>query len=190
MCATGPLIKRKWPDLPPALAEGSPVELPTDVRLYLALSRGLTARVACPIAGFHVLGPNVRRAASGLLVGINAVASVYFPPVAWELVHTGDTILTDQCWADVGSWTNFRPGDRHLLDELVPSLPAVCHPWHHPTRNEHWAELLSSEITDIIECANVDGGPPDPMSPATLAKRAHLTTEEMQELARQRGILD
>jgi hypothetical protein len=70
------------------------------MRLHLALSRGVTARIAGPIAGFHVLGPNIRHDSSGLLAGINAVASVYFPPVAWELVHAGDRGTLDKFTGD------------------------------------------------------------------------------------------
>jgi hypothetical protein len=70
------------------------------MRLHLALSRGVTARIAGPIAGFHVLGPNIRHDSSGLLAGINAVASVYFPPAAWELVHAGDRGTLDKFTGD------------------------------------------------------------------------------------------
>ncbi|MDT7765366.1 MAG: hypothetical protein QOC63_4786 [Mycobacterium sp.] len=131
MCATGPLIRRHWPAWPGQLVSGSPVTMPPELRLFLALTRGATARVAGPIAGFPVAGP-MRRDASGKPVGINAVASVYFPPLAWELIHAGDTKLTDDGWVDVTSWTTIEPGDIRVLTDLVPALPAVCHPWHDP----------------------------------------------------------
>jgi hypothetical protein len=53
----------------------------------------------------------MRRDSAGLPVGINAVASVYFPPLAWELIYPGETTLTDEGRADVTSWTMFAPGD-------------------------------------------------------------------------------
>jgi hypothetical protein len=187
MCATGPLIRRHWPDLATQLAEGTPLEMPPELRLFLALTRGRTARVAGPIAGFPVAGP-LRRDSSGQSVGINAVASVYFPPLAWELIYPGETTLTDERRADVTSWTTFAPGDTQVLDALVPALPAVCHPWHDPARNEHWVELLSSEITPIIECLNVEGGPADLGAPSTLKKRAYISTEDFNELVRKRGM--
>ena len=98
-------------------------------------------------------------------MGINAVASVYFPPLAWELIYPGETTLTDERRADVTGWTTFKPGDVQVLDALVPALPTVCHPWHDPARNEHWVELFSSEITPIIECPNVEGGPAGTLDP-------------------------
>jgi hypothetical protein len=188
MCATSHLMQEKWPDLPLALAAGEPLEMPDDMRMFLALSRGVTARVSGPIAGFHLAGQNARRSKSGLLIGINSIASVYFPPLAWELIHTGDTSLEDDGWADVSEWTQYAPKSTVRLDEVVPALPAVCHPWHHPVLNEHWSEMLSTEVTEVTECANVDGGPPDPLSPSTLFKRAHMSTDELQELARRRGL--
>lgn len=70
VCATGPFIRRHWPDLPPQLVSGTALELPPELRLYLALARGMTARVAGPIAGFHVLGPHLRRGTSGATLGL------------------------------------------------------------------------------------------------------------------------
>lgn len=190
MCATGPLIHRMWPLLPMQLAEGGPVQLPTGIALYLALARGKTARVAGPISGFHVTGPHLRRGDDEAPRGINAVASVYFPPLAWELVHTEGTTLVDDGWADVSSWTEIRPGETRGLNTLVVGLPSVCHPWHHPTRSEGWAELLNSDLVRIVECDNVEGGPPDTAAPLTLNKRAHVSTKEFEELARRRGVSD
>lgn len=104
------LGSRDRPDQLATLASGSPLEIPSKLRLFLALTRGRTARVAGPIAGFPVAGP-MRRDSAGLPVGINAVASVYFPPLAWELIYPGETTLTDEGRADVTSWTMFAPGD-------------------------------------------------------------------------------
>ena len=188
MCATGPFIRRHWPDLPPQLLSGNPLELPPELRLYLALARGLTARVAGAIAGFHVFGPNLRRGSSVAPLGISAAASVYFPPLAWKLIHVGETTLIQDRWADVSSWTTITPGGTRLLSDLVPALPAVCHPWHHPTRNRYWVELFSTELTPIIECANVEGGPSDLRAPLTLDKRAHVSMDEFRKIAGQRGV--
>lgn len=147
MCAIGPIIQRHWADWPAQLASGTPLEMPPELRLFLALARGVTARVAGPIAGFPVAGTNLRRDSLGKPVGINAVASVCFPPLAWELIYPGETALTDERWADVTSWTTIKPGSTRVLSELVPALPTVCHPWHDPKRSQHWVELFSSEIT-------------------------------------------
>lgn len=128
MCATGPHIRHHWPELPAQLLSGTPVTMPPQLRLFLALTRGMTARVAGPIYGLPVAGL-MRRDASGRPVGINAVASVYFPPLAWELIlGPGETMLTDDRWADVTSWTAIKPGDIRVVSELIPALPAACTP--------------------------------------------------------------
>ncbi|MFY2861153.1 hypothetical protein ACOJVU_15675 [Mycobacterium sp. THU-M104] len=183
MCATGPIIHQRWPDFPSQLMSGSPLQTPPEIRLYLALARGVSARVAGPMFGQHVRGPHLRRSASGAPLGISAVASVYFPPLAWELVHALETALTQDRWVDVSSWTAFKPGEAHVLHDLVPALPVVCHPRHHPDRDEAWVELLSTEICPIVECANIEGGPPDPLAP-TLNERRQVSMDEFGEILR------
>jgi hypothetical protein len=42
------------------------------MKLYTALARGLSARVAGSIFGWHVAGPNQRRDADGNQIGIMA----------------------------------------------------------------------------------------------------------------------
>jgi hypothetical protein len=120
-------------------------------------------------------------------MGITAVASVYFPPFAWELVHAGETTLTRDRWADVSSWTTIEPGQSRVLHNLAPVLPVVCHPRHDPERDEGWVELLSDKIAPIIECSNIEGGPPDPLAP-TLNARKHVTIDEFDELLRTNGM--
>jgi hypothetical protein len=186
MCATGPLIRRHWPELPTRLADGDPVELPTEMRLYLALARGLTARVAGPIVGYHAAGPHYRLDSRGVPVGRSSISSVYFPPLAWELVHAMETTLPAEGWVDVSDWTTVQPGATHILSDLVPALPAVCHPKHHPTLHEHWLEMLDTELAPIVECANVEGGSPDPRAPA-LQTRICVSPDYFKDLARQRG---
>jgi hypothetical protein len=188
MCATGPLIHQHCPDFPPQLLSGTQLEMPAEMRLYVALTRGLTARVAGPTVGYHNSGPNYRPDSSGKALGRSSIASVYFPPLAWELVHTGETVLTYEGWADVSSWTTMDPGESRWLNDLVTALPAACHPWHHPTDNEHWTELLSTEIAPIVECENIEGGPPDPLKPSTRATRVCISMDEFRELARRGGL--
>jgi hypothetical protein len=189
MCATGGLIHRDWPQLPLALAKGDPLKLPSEIAILVALARGMTARVSGPTAGFHIMGPHVRRDDEGVARGIHSVASVYFPPVAWELIHVGDTTLLDDGWVDVSGWTQIPPGEVHQLNLLVPSLPATCHPWHHPTRSEGWTELLNSEFVPIVECDNIEGGNLDLAAPLTVGKRAHVSIDEFNEMARRRGLV-
>ena len=122
------------------------------------------------------------------MIGINAIASVYFPPLAWELIHAGESILDKHGWVDVSKWTQLPPGEIHKLTDLVPSLPATCHPYHHPDLNDHWTEVLNSGLVDITECVNIEGGPPDPASPLTLTTRAHATIDEFREVGRRLGL--
>jgi hypothetical protein len=188
MCGTGPAIVDHWPELPKSLVAGEPIALPTAMKLYLALAKGVSARVAGPIFGFHLMGWLKRQAADGRNIGINAIASVYFPPLAWELVHAGETILDDHGWVDVSSWTQLRPGETHTLTDLVPSLPVTHHPYHHPDLSDHWTEVLNSTRAPITECFNIEGGEPDPDSPLTLTARAHATVDEIHEIGRRLGV--
>ena len=184
MCATGSFIQTNWPGLPKALIGGAAVDLPDGIRLYLALSRGRTARVAGPVAGFYGLGPKHRTTPSGMAKGINAIASVYFPPVAWELVqHDESSMLLDDGWADVTDWTMTEPGSLHDLPALVGALPAVCHPSHHPRDHNYWFEVFAPELTEIVECANVDGGPVDASVPLLKGQRSHLDSELIESIA-------
>jgi hypothetical protein len=187
MCATGSLIREHWPGFPVQLLSGASVQLPPELRLYLGFARGLTARVSGAISGFHIAGPHLRRGSGGQPLGINAVASVYFPPLAWQLVHAGESILDREKWADVSGWTAIDPGETYMLSDLVPVLPVVCHPRHHPGRDEGWIEFLNDKIAPIIECANVDGGPPDPLAP-TLDPRKHVSMTEMNEILIKNGL--
>lgn len=188
MCATGDLIYQNWPSLPMDLASGEPVELPSDMRLYCALARGMTARVAGSMSGFQLYGPNAHRNLDGAPIGINALASVYFPPIAWELVQAGDTSLAVDGWADVSDWTGYSPGDTHRLSDLVSALPSVCHPWHHPVHCEGWFDLMNTNHVPIVECENIEGGPRDPQAPLTVSRRAVVSMDEIRAIARGRGI--
>ena len=158
------------------------------MKLYLALARGRSARVAGPTYGFHVVGPRARKSSEASVVGINAIASVYFPPLAWELIYAGETILDKHGWADVSMWTQMPSGESHKLPDLVPSLPATCHPAHHPDLSEHWTQTLNSQLADITECLNIEGGPPDPAAPLTLTMNAYATTDEWHEIGAKLGI--
>lgn len=189
MCATGALLEHHWPGLPMSLTTGEPVTLPTDIKLYVALARGRSARVAGSIFGWHLGGPNERRGEDGNQIGIMAVASVYFPPLAWELVYTArDSILDELGWVDVSNWTQYQAGQVRRLAQLVPKLAPTLHPWHDPYRNGHWTELFNSDHVPIVECANIEGSEPDPALPLTLDSRAYVSTEQFIEMAKERGI--
>ncbi|WP_336819967.1 hypothetical protein [Gordonia sp. MMO-8] len=126
---------------------------------------------------------------SGAPIGISSVGSIYFPPLAWELVHSGPTLLDEYRWADVSNWMQYDVGQVVSLQSLVTALPHTAHPWCHPVLNEHWSELAATEYAPIIECANIEGGPGIGIgSPQTVRARAHLTMDEIDGLRRRHGL--
>jgi hypothetical protein len=156
-----PQLRVNFPDLPLQLLAGAPaVILPMKLRLRLALARGTMARLTGSIVGFI----SVDHPPDEDAVGIANVGQVYFPPLAWQLAppepsallrKPSKSLLDQQGWADVTSWALHDPDERIALSTLCPALPAVVHPKHHPAQAEWWVEVLSSQITEIIECDNV-----------------------------------
>ncbi|GAC68872.1 hypothetical protein [Gordonia soli] len=188
MMATTTMIRRLCPDLAEQLLTGEPVDLPSNVRLRMAFARGRSARVAGTMSGFHLVGPLSRHESDGSPIGIHSLSAVYFPPLAWELVRAGPTLLDEYRWADVSDWTRYDVTDERRLPDLVPALPVTAHPWHHPDLNRHWSEMTSSELSQIIECLNIEGGPERTAgAPITLEQRSYLSMEEFEEIARRRG---
>jgi len=61
-------------------------------------------------------------------------------------------LLDRQGWADVTSWALHDPDERIALSTLCPALARRSAPQHHPAQAEWWVELLSSQITEILEC--------------------------------------
>ena len=190
MCGVTPLIVDKWPSLPAQLmAPGSTLKLPSDLRLWLAQGRGMTARVAGPLGGFYVGGPkSLRRTGDGLPLGINSVASVFFPPLAWQLLHDGPTMLDPDGWADVSDWVSIPVGVAVNLRTLLGKLPYAAHPSHTPDDVDHWIEMSSDKITPIVECASITGEEPDRLTARLLGERVSISSDELDELRRRRGI--
>ncbi|WP_213578439.1 hypothetical protein [Rhodococcus sp. USK13] len=188
MCGVTPLIVDKWPDLPAQLLDrGTTPRLPDDLRLRLALARGKTARVAGPFSGLFVMGPKSRRrTTTDEALGVNSVASVYFPPLAWELVYEGPTMLDADGWADVSSWLSIRAGEEVGLPTLVGGLPYAAHPAHTPDDADNWFEMTSDQIAPIAECANITGEAPDPVIAKLLGRRVPMSLDELEELQRRR----
>lgn len=187
MCALTPYMQREWPDFVAGLMAGEPVDLPGDLKLYLALARGMSARVNGTVAGFYLLGPKRRYGSDGLPHGINAVASVYFPPLAWELVHDGTSVLGDDGWADVSNWSTVPPAEPHQLSEYFTDLPVVAHPQHTPGDHENWIDLFAEELAPISECMNILNETPDPLTRKAFEEKATISVEEVRELGRRRG---
>lgn len=138
MCAVEPSIYTKHPAFVEGLMDGSAVEFPGDTRLFLALARGMSARVNGVVGGIYTMGPKRRYADDRTPIGILSTASVYFPPLAWELANSEKSFLPDDGWADVSEWAKLSPGEQHDVSEYFTRLPVVAHPQHSPDSHEDW----------------------------------------------------
>ncbi len=189
VAAASPMLRERWPILTEALRSGGAAVLPDALSLRLALARGVSARVSGAFAGFHVIGPRRRFTATGRPIGISSLGSTYFPPLAWELVHSGPTLLDEYKWADASNWIQYDIGEVVPLRALVTALPPTAHPWHHPALSEHWSEVAATKYAPIVECANVEGGHGIGIgSPLTVRVRAHLTMDEIAGLRHRSGL--
>lgn len=151
-------LRTTHPDLPDALRDRAPFDLPDDLDLRLAWAVGRRARTTGPIAGFRMLGPRVRRAdGRDLPLGNSVMAQVHYAPIAWQLVPRDAASLNDvQRWASVGGWTSIEEDVAVPLTEHCTSLPLVWIPRDDPEWGWQWTELLSSEICFTVECDDID----------------------------------
>lgn len=151
MFGVSPLLSERWPEFAHAMrTDADVVELPQGLTLFLALARGRRARVAGPISGFEVMTPHAP--GDGRRPGFDGVVEVFFPPLAWRLVHATDhNVLAEQGWSDVSHWLSIPAHSVLPLHRELRSLPAVWYPRHGPDQGEGWVELLASTITVISE---------------------------------------
>jgi hypothetical protein len=127
------------------------IELPGDLALQLALTRGPHARVTGGIGGCYMLRPKI----AGRNVGIMSMAQIYFPPLAWQLADKPTSLLLDQQgWMDVSGWLARPASERVPLGALVLDLPLVTHPRQVPVSSDDWVELLAGETCFIVESDN------------------------------------
>lgn len=187
MCALTPFMQQYHSDFVKKLMSGESVALPGDLKLYLALARGMSARVNGTVAGFYIGGPKQKRGVDGLPRGINAVASVYFPPLAWELVHDGTSIVGEDGWVDVSEWSERAPCETHQVSEFFTELPVVAHPQHTPGDHEYWIELFANDLAPFSECMNILNQNPDPLTRRAFEEKATISVEELEQLKRRRG---
>jgi hypothetical protein len=150
--ALNPNMRTVHPELAHALVNRSDeIDLPNQLTLQLALTRGPFARVTGSIGGFYLFRPKV----DGKNVGIMSMAQIYFPPLAWQLADASHSVLLQQQgWADVSGWLASDPHDRLVLADLVSNLPLVVHPTRESGGMEDWVELLSDETCFIVESDN------------------------------------
>lgn len=150
--ALNPNVRNVHSELAQALLSGAPaIELPGELRLQLALTRGPFARVTGGIGGFYLFRPKV----DGRNIGIMSMAQIYFPPLAWQLADMPESILLrQQGWSDVSDWLRTAPQERVALNQVVPELPLVVHPTRQPGGMQDWVELLAEETCFIVESDN------------------------------------
>ena len=153
--ALNPELRTKHPGLAEDLLVGAPsIDLPHNLALQLALTRGPHARVTGAVGGFGPLRPRIDRGP----IRIISLAQIYFPPLAWQLADSAESVLLQQQgWADVSNWLNNGPDERTALSDLVPELPLVVHPLQEPNGFQDWTELLSEETCFIVESDNAIG---------------------------------
>ena len=154
MFGLNPNLRRTLPEFAADLLADAPFMLPPGRELRLALCRGKRTRVCGAIGGVDLIGPPWQ----GDRLSLMSDASVYFPPLAWELVderarsrQAGFSSLLDAYkWVDVSHWTTYGIGEMMPLHSFFDRLPAVAHPKDTPNLSENWIELLSAKISEIL----------------------------------------
>jgi hypothetical protein len=150
MAAINPNIRTTHPTLAATLLDDSPIKLPDDMRLRVALCRSDRARISGAVAGFILLGPYSKPPIDGKPPGISYDAAVYFPPLAWVLTRDQESILDRQGFSDASGWLTYDPADVVNLTALARELPYVDYPQHDPSLGPWWSEMLSNEISEIV----------------------------------------
>lgn len=133
------------------LAGNASVILPEEVSLRLAMLRGRRARLSGSIGGIELFG----RRLNGQALGVITMAEVYFPPLAWQLAAPEASLLDLEGWPNISYWLGYAPDERLPLDAVCASMPIVLHPKHDPVTGDLWSEMLSDEISQILDCDDV-----------------------------------
>ena len=142
-----------YPDLAEGLLAERPIqELPDAVRLRLAMLRGRRARLGGSIGGVELFGRRI----AGAALGVITMAEVYFPPLAWQLAAPEASLLDVEGWPDISFWLGYAPDERLPLDAACPSMPIVMHPKHDPATGDGWTEMISDEISVILDSEDVE----------------------------------
>jgi hypothetical protein len=146
MHAINPRLREIFPTMASDLKDiPSGMTLPEGARLWVALMRGHSARIAGPI-GYH----RVLYSRSDLIT----FAEIFFPPFAWILTAPGQEhmqFLQEERWADASDWVRYDHGRTSVdLRNLAPRLPVVkaIHDRHDA---DGWLSMYSDEITPVLE---------------------------------------
>lgn len=145
-------LRERYAALAQGLLDGTDLlALPHDLELRVALASGTTARLTGAVHTIQVLGPT----ASGGKSFVYSDGSFYFPPLAWQLVGEGSTLIDEQGWADASNWLGVPLADTADVSSLCPSLPTVTDPSHDPRIADALVHLFSDELTPIVECVGL-----------------------------------
>ncbi|WP_156959816.1 hypothetical protein [Nocardia sp. BMG51109] len=190
MCATTVMLRQEWPDVPRLLDPASKLTLPADWKLCLAMTKGKTAYISGTGAGGYISGPrSTDRTPDGNPRVLMTWASVFFPPLAWQLVGHGEQMLLDEGWVNVSQWCTIAPTETRDLREFTTSLPLVRHPRHEVNGDHHWGEMLQHDVSLIAECFDVtDSHSDEARARRRLMARRMIPAEEFEAAAVQRGI--
>ncbi|MCW6005854.1 hypothetical protein K1W54_14885 [Micromonospora sp. CPCC 205371] len=129
MYAMNPALRGLFPGVADALMnEDDKIILPANLRLRLAIARGNRARISGGDGGCIF-----RPFDSGSPLLLTSFGSIYFPPLAWQLVPDEAPLIDHQSWGDVSSWLKIDPAEEHLFSTVCQlRLPLVMHPSHDP----------------------------------------------------------
>lgn len=145
------VLRERFPDLAANLLNGlDPIDLPADVQLRVALARGTVGRLTGAMHSMKVLNTQ-----SGVIEKMLSDASVYFPPLAWQLVSRESSYLDAQGWGDASSWLSAPIGERRSVSDLCHSLPLVQQPSQDPNEWDSFVHLYADTLTPIVECTGL-----------------------------------
>lgn len=145
--ALNPLLRERGaPELAPLLLQPEPFEMPDGLDLRLGWAVGRQARINGSVAGHYVLGyENLNRT-----IGNMTAAQCHYAPIAWQLLHTGQTDLADhQGWPSINQWTTFDTQTEIALDGVCGPLPVVWQARLHPEHGDGWIEMSSDQNCHI-----------------------------------------
>ncbi len=143
MHALSPHLREKFPILADQLAaDEEAVRLPPGLRLRVALTYGLTARVSGAVHAQRVLD---------LRETYYVFAEVFFPPLAWALCPPHhESILDRERWVDATDWVRYsRERTSVDLRNIASGVPIVQHPLHQ--NPDDWVYMFSDKITPLLE---------------------------------------
>lgn len=148
MFAIAPNLRTQFPEIGEALARGDDhIRMPSSVQLLVAQYYRQEGLLSGGIFAMRVLER---------MESYNALAEVYFPPLAWVLVAQEDRALRDrgyvpltesQRWARADDWTLYGD-DRNSINLrwLARTMPTVRHPVY-GENYDSWIRMTGGDST-------------------------------------------